>query len=54
MSAQKIKEDGKKNKATIASTLTADIYGLKVLDEAIQNNKNNYTKFIIVANKKIF
>lgn len=54
MSAQKIKEDGKKNKAAIASTLTADIYGLKVLDEAIQNNKNNYTKFIIVANKKIF
>ena len=48
------KEDGKKNKAAIASTLTADIYGLKVLDEAIQNNKNNYTKFIIVANKKIF
>ncbi len=38
MSAQKIKEDGK-NKAAIASTLTADIYGLKVLDEAIQNNK---------------
>lgn len=27
---------------------------MKVLDEAIQNNKNNYTKFIIVANKKIF
>ena len=54
MSAQKIKEDGKKNKAAIASTLTADIYGLKVLDEAIHNNKNNSTKFIIVANKKIF
>ena len=54
MSAQKIKEDGKKSKAAIASPLTADIYGLKVLDEAIQNNKNNYTKFIIVANKKIF
>lgn len=54
MSAQKVKEDGKKNKAAIASTLTADIYGLKVLDEAIQNNKNNYTKFIIMANRKIF
>lgn len=54
MSAQKIKEDGKINKAAIASTLTADIYGLQVLDHAIQNNQNNYTKFIIVTNRKIF
>ena len=54
MSAQKIKEDGQISKAAIASALTADIYGLKVLDKAIQNNKNNYTKFIIVTNQKIF
>lgn len=54
MAAQKIREDGKVNKAAIASVLTADIYGLKVLDEAIQNNRNNYTRFLIVSNKKIF
>lgn len=54
MSAQKIKEDGQISKAAIASALTADIYGLKVLDKAIQNNKNNYTRFIIVTNRKIF
>ena len=54
MSAQKIREDGQISKAAIASALTADIYGLKVLDKAIQNNKNNYTKFIIVTNQKIF
>lgn len=54
MSAQKIKEDGQISKAAIASVLTADIYRLKVLDKAIQNNKNNYTKFIIVTNQKIF
>lgn len=54
MSAQKIKEDGQISKAAIASVLTADIYGLKVLDKAIQNNKNNYTRFIIVTNQKIF
>ncbi len=54
MSAQKIKEDGQTGKAAIASALTADIYGLKVLDRAIQNNKNNYTRFIIVTNQKIF
>lgn len=54
MSAQKIKEDGQISKAAIASALTADIYRLKVLDKAIQNNKNNYTRFIIVTNQKIF
>ena len=54
MSAQKIKEDGQISKAAIASALTADIYRLKVLDKAIQNNKNNYTRFIIVTNRKIF
>ncbi len=54
LSAQKVKEDGKKNKAAIASPMTAEIYGLKILDRAIQNNKNNYTKFIIVSNRKVF
>ncbi len=54
LSAQKVKEDGKKNKAAIASPMTAEIYGLKILDRAIQNNKNNYTKFIIVTNRKVF
>ena len=34
--------------------MTAEIYGLKILDRAIQNNKNNYTKFIIVSNRKVF
>lgn len=54
MASQKIKEDGKKHKAAIASKLTADIYGLKVLKEAIQDNTNNYTRFIIVTAKKVF
>ena len=54
MSAQKVKEDAKINKAAIASTLTAEIYGLKILDEAIQNNQDNYTKFIIVSNRRVY
>ena len=53
-SAQKIKEDGLCNQAAIASTITADIYGLQILDSAIQNNKNNSTRFIIVTNKKMY
>lgn len=52
--AQKVKEDGKLHKAAIASSLNADIYGLKVLDEAIQDNKSNATRFIIVTGKHVF
>lgn len=54
MAAQKIKADGKKHKAAIASSLTADIYGLKVLEESIQENKTNATRFIVVSGKRIF
>lgn len=54
MSAQKIKEDGRKHKAAIASSLTAEIYGLKVLEEGIQDNQTNATRFIIVSGKRIF
>lgn len=54
MAAQKVREDGKPYKAAIASRLTADIYGLKVLEEGIQNNKTNATRFIIVTGKHIF
>lgn len=54
MASQKVKEDGKKYKAAIGSELNADIYGLQVLEEAIQDNKNNYTRFIIVTGRKVF
>lgn len=54
MASQKVKEDGKLHKAAIGSKLNADIYALQVLEEAIQDNKNNYTRFIIVTGKKVF
>lgn len=54
MSAKKVKEDNDPTQAAIASKITADIYGLKVLEEAIQDNKNNSTRFIIVSGKKIY
>lgn len=54
VAAKKIKDDGKKNQAAIAGSINADIYGLKVLDNSIQDNKDNSTRFIIVANRKIY
>ena len=32
----------------------AQIYGLKVLRNSIQNNKNNSTRFIVVTGKKVY
>ena len=54
VSAKKVMEDGDKTHVAIASSLTADLYGLKVLDDAISNSQNNATRFIIVTNKKIY
>ena len=53
VSAKKVMEDGNKSYAAIASVLTAELYGLKVLDDNISNTQNNATRFIIVTNKKI-
>ena len=53
VSAKKIMEDADKTHAAIASTLTAELYGLKVLDANISNTQNNATRFIIVTNKRI-
>lgn len=54
VSAKKVMEDNDKTHAAIASTLTSDLYGLKVLDNNISNSSNNVTRFIIVTNQKIY
>lgn len=53
-SAQKIKQDGLKYQAAIAGVDNAKIYGLSVLREAIQNNLENETRFIIVSKEKTY
>jgi chorismate mutase/prephenate dehydratase len=52
MSAMKIKEDGDISQAAICSTFNASLYGLDVLEEGIQDDKNNETRFIIVSKEK--
>lgn len=54
MAAKKIRDEGRKDAAAIASAINADIYGVKVLEDVIQDNKNNYTRFIIVSGKKVY
>ena len=52
--AQKVKEDGLKNQAAIASEVAAEIYGLEILEKGVNNLKDNSTRFIIVTNQKVF
>lgn len=50
--AVKVRDDGDRTQAAIASALAADIYGLKILKNDIVNNENNTTRFIILSKKK--
>lgn len=54
VAACRVKNTGKIQKAAIASELTAQLYGLKILEKNIQDNQENSTRFIIVTNQKIF
>ena len=51
MAAKKVKEDADPTQAAIASSLTAELYGLEILAEGVQNNSMNETRFIIVSRK---
>lgn len=53
-SAKKVVEENVKSHAAIASTIAAEIYGLKVLEENVNYNNENTTRFIIVSKKKIY
>ncbi len=47
--AKEIAERGDKAHGAIASTLAAEIYGLEVLEESIQDAESNTTRFLILA-----
>jgi len=51
-SAKKIKEEGIKNAAAVASRRAAEIYDLIILAPDIETNINNYTKFFIISKKR--
>ena len=52
MSAQKIHDDNDITQAAIGSTYNAKLYDLDILEESIQDDKNNETRFIIVSKDK--
>lgn len=54
MAAQKVKEEGLKNQAAIASVRAAKLYGLSVLKEAINFANSNATRFFILRKGKVY
>jgi chorismate mutase/prephenate dehydratase len=50
--AKKVAEDKQKNQAAIASRRAAAEYGLEILADSIQQEKNNSTRFIIIGRKE--
>lgn len=53
-SAKKVVDDGDITQAAIGSAKAAQCYGLKILKDSINFDDTNCTRFIIIANQKIF
>jgi prephenate dehydratase len=50
--AKKIKEENLTDTVAIANNLAAKLYGLNILERRIESNKKNYTRFLILTDKK--
>jgi prephenate dehydratase len=48
-SVKMVKENGERTSAAIASKRAAEIYEMKVLQESIEDNPENYTRFLEIA-----
>ena len=51
-SAEAIKRENLKGHAAICSRYAADLYGMKVLEEGIETNKHNFTRFLLLADER--
>ncbi len=48
-SAKYVSETNDKTKAAIASSLSAEIYNLDIIEKDIQDNKENFTRFLLMG-----
>lgn len=54
VAAKRVLEEGDKSQAAIASEIAGKLYGLELLKPFIQNNQGNTTRFVILANRKVY
>lgn len=47
--AEMVSKSDRSDVAALASSVCKEVYSLKVLDEDVQDNKNNYTRFICIS-----
>lgn len=47
-----VSENGTKENAAVASEVNASIYGLDILAKKIEDNPNNYTRFVVITKEK--
>ncbi|MDE5818242.1 MAG: prephenate dehydratase [Lachnospiraceae bacterium] len=52
--ARKVADEGDVSQAALAGAYAAEVYGLNILEQGVNDSKNNSTRFIIVTNQKIF
>ena len=50
--AKMIKESKMTDSAAIASKRAAELYDMEILDEGVEDRKNNYTRFLVLSPKK--
>lgn len=51
LAAKMVSESGRTDAAALSSRFCADLYGLKMLEKAVQDRDNNYTRFICISKK---
>jgi chorismate mutase/prephenate dehydratase len=54
VAAKKIVEDNDPSKVALCSAYAAKVYGLDILAKNINNEENNFTRFVVITNKKVF
>lgn len=52
--ALKISKEGEVSHAAIAGKRAAEVFGLEVAKEDINDEKNNFTRFIVITNQRIY